>query len=41
MNNSNNIKYWVSSKDAVKKAKIKDCDLMHYRKQGMLEFEKL
>ena len=33
-------KKWLSSKDAVKKAKIKDCDLMHYRVQGKLEFEK-
>jgi hypothetical protein len=31
---------WFSSKEAVKLAKIKDCDLMHYRAQGKLEFEK-
>lgn len=33
-------KKWLSSKDTVKEAKIKDCDLMHYRLQGKLEFEK-
>lgn len=31
---------WLSSKEAQKKAKIKGCDLMHYRIQGKLEFEK-
>jgi len=31
---------WLSSKDAQKTAKIKGCDLMHYRTQGKLEFEK-
>lgn len=31
---------WLSSKDAQKIAKIKSCDLMHYRVQGKLEFEK-
>jgi len=33
-------KEWLSSKEAQKKAKIKGCDLMHYRVQGKLEFEK-
>ena len=33
-------KKWLSSKDTIKKAKIKDCDLMHYRLQGKLEYEK-
>jgi len=33
-------KKWLSSKDTIKKAKIKDCDLMYYRLQGKLEFEK-
>ena len=33
-------KKWISSKDAIKVAKIKSCDLMHYRVQGKLEFEK-
>lgn len=31
---------WFSSKEAIKAAKIKSCDLMHYRIQGKLEFEK-
>lgn len=31
---------WLSSKGAQKVAKIKGCDLMHYRIQGKLEFEK-
>tara|TARA_R100000935_G_scaffold58912_1_gene99654 strand:+ start:13302 stop:13469 length:168 start_codon:yes stop_codon:yes gene_type:complete len=31
---------WLSSKEAIKHAKIKDCDLMHYRLSGRLEFEK-
>ncbi|WP_298883680.1 hypothetical protein [uncultured Polaribacter sp.] len=31
---------WLSSKEAVKSNKIKSCDLMHYRVQGKLEFEK-
>lgn len=34
------IRKWLSSKEAVKTAKIKDCDLMHYRLKGKLEFEK-
>lgn len=33
-------KDWLSSKEAQKEAKIKGCDLMHYRIQGRLEFEK-
>jgi hypothetical protein len=33
-------KKWVSSKDALKIAKVKSCDLMHYRIEGKLEFEK-
>ena len=31
---------WLSSKESIKEAKIKSCDLMHYRTQGKLEFEK-
>lgn len=31
---------WLSSKEAQRSAKIKSCDLMHYRIQGKLEFEK-
>jgi hypothetical protein len=31
----------VSSKEAMKKAKIKSCDLMHYRVQGKLDFMKV
>ena len=31
---------WLSSKEAQKTANIKGCDLMHYRVQGKLEFEK-
>lgn len=38
IDNENNL--WISSKDAMKTAKIKSCDLMHYRIQGKLEFEK-
>jgi hypothetical protein len=34
-------KKWLSSKVAQKSAKIKSCDLMHYRVQGKLEFKKL
>lgn len=34
------ISKWVTSKEALKVAKIKSCDLMHYRIQGELEFEK-
>ena len=33
-------KKWVSSKEAEKLANIKGCNLMHYRLQGKLEFEK-
>jgi hypothetical protein len=33
-------KKWLSSKEAQKEGKIKGCDLMHYREQGKLEFEK-
>ncbi len=33
-------KEWLSSKEAQKTAKIKGCDLMHYRVQGKLDFEK-
>jgi hypothetical protein len=33
-------KLWLSSKEAMKTAKIRSCDLMHYRTQGKLEFEK-
>lgn len=31
---------WLSSKEAQKTANLKSCDLMHYRVQGKLEFEK-
>lgn len=31
---------WLSSKETQKEANIKSCDLMHYRIQGKLEFEK-
>mgnify|MGYP006981768678 CR=1 FL=1 len=31
---------WLSSKQATKHAKIKDCDLMHHRIAGKLKFEK-
>ncbi|WP_412987668.1 hypothetical protein [Pontimicrobium sp. IMCC45349] len=31
---------WLESKEVTKKLKIRDCDLMHYRLQGKLEFEK-
>jgi hypothetical protein len=31
---------WLSSKDAQKSTKIKSCDLMHFRLQGKLKFEK-
>ena len=37
---SSNNKNWISSKEAIKVAKIKSCDLMHYRVQGKLEYEK-
>ncbi|WP_282148400.1 hypothetical protein [Algibacter lectus] len=40
MSNNKENKLWVSSKDAMKTTKIKSCDLMHYRIQGKLEFEK-
>ena len=32
---------WLSSKEAKTLAKIKSCDLMHYRLQIKLEFEKI
>ena len=35
--NKNN---WLSSKEAMKAAKIKSCDLMHYRIQGKMKFKK-
>ena len=31
---------WLSSKETQKKAKIKSCDLMHYRVGGKLEYKK-
>ena len=31
---------WLSSKEAQTKAKIKSCELMHYRLEGKLEFKK-
>lgn len=33
-------KIWLSSKESKKIAKLKDCDLMHYRTAGKLKFEK-
>ncbi|WP_186525872.1 hypothetical protein [Seonamhaeicola sediminis] len=33
-------KKWLSSKETQRAAKIKGCDLMHYRIQGKLDFEK-
>jgi hypothetical protein len=33
-------KKWLSSKETQKITKIKGCDLMHYRLQGKLEYEK-
>lgn len=33
-------KKWLSSKEVKQKSKIRGCDLMHYRIQGKLEFEK-
>ena len=35
-----NQKKWLSSKETLDISKIKSCDLMHYRLQGKLEFEK-
>jgi len=40
MNNKEDNSNWVTSKEAMKMAKIQSCDLMHYRIQGKLEFEK-
>lgn len=31
---------WLSSKEAQTAAKIKSCELMHYRIEGKLEFKK-
>ncbi|WP_282142796.1 hypothetical protein [Cellulophaga baltica] len=31
---------WLSSKEAINYAKLRSCDLMHYRIQGKLKFEK-
>lgn len=39
MKNEND-KKWISSKEAMKKGKIKACDLMHYRERGQLNFIK-
>ena len=36
--NSNS--FFLSTRDAMDKLKISSCDLMHYRTQGRLEFEK-
>jgi hypothetical protein len=33
-------KKWLTSKEVIQNVKIKDCDLMHFRQQGKLEFEK-
>ena len=35
-----NQKKWLSSKEVQKTANIKGCDLMHFRNQGKLDFEK-
>ena len=40
MKNKKEDETWVSSKEAIKIAKIKSCDLMHKRIQGNLVFEK-
>ena len=40
MCDENNDKKWISSKEALKTAKIKSCDLMHHRETGKLEYEK-
>lgn len=33
-------KKWLSSKEALKTAKIQSCDIMNYRIKGNLEFKK-
>ncbi|WP_408036240.1 hypothetical protein [Tenacibaculum aestuarii] len=33
-------KKWITSKEAIKLAKIKSCDLMHLRITGKLEYKK-
>jgi phage terminase large subunit len=40
MDSSEKDENWISSKDVLKVAEIKSCDLMHYRIQGKLEFKK-
>jgi len=35
-----NQKEWLSSKESQKLVSLRSCDLMHYRTQGKLEFEK-
>lgn len=39
-NSSDKNKKWVSSREAIKIAKIKDCDLMHHRLRGNLDYVK-
>ncbi len=39
MKDSDN-KNWLSSKEAMKEAKLQACDLMHYRTAGKLKYEK-
>lgn len=34
-------KIWISSNESKKIAKIKGCDLMHYRLEGRLEYQKV
>jgi hypothetical protein len=36
----NNNPKWLSSKEVLTAAKIKSCELMHYRMEGKLEFKK-
>jgi len=40
MKDKNNSKKWLTSKEAIAAAKIKSCDLMHYRQAGKLNFIK-
>ena len=40
MTDKNVNKKWLSSKEVMSISKIKGCDLMHYRLQGKLEYEK-
>ena len=40
MKKRENANTWLSSKEAIKELKISDCDLMHLRTAGKLEFRK-